>query len=242
VTDNMLKHNITFLFVTALCLLPGLSARADNKLDSILVQSVKSYFQLDPILHDVEISRNRISLENRQYDSIKIIPLTDPESWKHATPRGLISLKVEIYKDNSLLIDGQARFRIRHFSDVLISTGRIGRNKILNSNNFQIKRMEVTSLTDTPLSSERDLSGRWTRRSIGTGQILTNRMFEQIPTVRAGQEVSILYKTSTLQIKTAGTALQPGITGDIVRVRNNQSNKIITCAILDKSTVQVTTH
>ena len=102
--------------------------------------------------------------------------------------------------------------------------------------------MEITSLTENPVTSEDELSGKWAKRNVGKGQILTSRMFETIPAITSGQEVSILYKSTGLEISTRGTALQSGNIGDLIKIRNNQSKKIIACTVMDDETVQVISH
>lgn len=214
----------------------------NSGLEQALTNNVIAYFDLDTTNTKVEIRKSRIRPDNITFDSLVISTMTERSSWKHPIPRGLVSLKAELYQNGEPVADGQIRVCIRHYSDVLVSDSRIRRNHSLSKKNYKIKRMEITSLTETPLTSEDEVTGHWTRRSIRAGQILTIRMFEQIPTIHSGQGVAILYNSSGLKIITDGTALQSGHNGAVIKVRNNQSNKIIACTILDSETVRVATH
>jgi flagella basal body P-ring formation protein FlgA len=102
--------------------------------------------------------------------------------------------------------------------------------------------MEITSLTDRPLTSEDELSGLWTKKDIRKNQILSSSSLEKIPTVFSGQGVSILYKKAGLEISANGKAMESGYTGDIIKIKNKQSKKIITGTILDEETVRVKTN
>jgi flagella basal body P-ring formation protein FlgA len=201
-----------------------------------------SYYKIDTNRCKIEIRKNRFKINPDEYDSLAIFPLTGPTSVLQSVPRGLVSLRVELYKNNLLVKKGQIRVKIEHFDNVLVSLDRIGRHDIITSDKYIIKRTEITSLTDKPVTSEDALSGKWAKRNIGKGQILSSRMFEIIPTISFGQEVSILYKKSYLKISVRGTALQTGSEGDLIKVRNNQSKKIIACTVINDETVRVASH
>jgi len=229
---------ITYLVLIIFALAGSSVAGLNDDIKNELV----SYYGIDTNKCEIEIRKNRLKINPEKYDSLAVFPLTGSTSELQSVPRGLVSLRIELYKDNLFIKKGQIRVKIAHYDNVLVSLDRIGRHDIITPEKFTIKRMEITSLTDKPVTSDDALSGKWTKRNIGKGQILSSRMFEVIPAIFSGQEVSILYKKSCLNISTRGTALQAGNEGDLIKVKNNQSKKIIACTVIDDETVQVASH
>ncbi len=218
------------------------SVSSASNLNEILKKEIISLYSIDTSRCDIEIKKNRIRIKADEFDSLCVNSLAGSISDAQLVPRGSISLRVKFYKDKNEIKKGQIRVKVRHFENVLISIDRIKRFEIPTPEKYKIKWMEITSLTDNPVTSEDELSGKWAKRNVGKGQILTSRMFETIPTITSGQEVSILYKSTGLEISTRGTALQSGCIGDLIKIKNNQSRKIIACTVMDDATVQVYSH
>lgn len=57
--------------------------------------------------------------------------------------------------------------------------------------------------------------------------------------VEAGQNVRVVYETAAISISLVGVALQDGIIGDVIRIRNQDSARIITGRISDDGTIYV---
>jgi flagella basal body P-ring formation protein FlgA len=79
---------------------------------------------------------------------------------------------------------------------------------------------------------------------VATKTILPNRLI--LPSaviegniVEAGQNVRVVYETEAISISLVGVALQDGIIGDVIRIRNQDSARIITGRISDDGTIYV---
>jgi len=232
VAANLKTSAFLFFLFGTLC---GTSF-GDEIMDRRISEAVRSFFDLDSISVEVEIRRNRLETARMQYDSLEIVPLTRSE------PRGLFSVRVNLYNDGRLIEKGQVRTRISYYDSVLVTTDKIRRQDEITSEQCRTEWREVTFLTDKPLSDVSRLSGLRAKRSIGKGQILTSGMVEAVPPVVYGQEVMITYATSLVEITVLGTALEKGYVGDIIKVKNNQSKKIIKGAVVEGGKVQVLSH
>jgi flagella basal body P-ring formation protein FlgA len=213
-----------------------------SNLDNIIKEKIISLYNIDTSRCDVEVQRNHIQINSNEFDSLTVCRMAGSITDAKLIPRGSVSLQVDFFKNNEEIKSGQIRVQIRHFENVLVSVDRFKRHDLPTPDKYMTKRMETTSLTENPVTSEDELSGKWARRNVGIGQILTSRMFEPIPAITVGQQVSILYKSSGLELTARGTALQPGDIGDQIKIKNNQSKKIIACTVMDDETVQVNSH
>jgi flagella basal body P-ring formation protein FlgA len=228
--------NIIRLFLAAFVVMISEPCPADDHFDRAVSDSVLALYSLDPDKTEVTIVRNRLDIGKSAYDALEISPLTTSE------PKGTLPFMVRLFLNGRTAGEGQIRVKIAHFEEVLVTSDRIKRQSPITPDKYKIERKEVTQLTERPISAPVDLDGRWARRSIGKGQILTSGMLELIPEIIPGSEVSILYKTSALQVTALGIAMEPGYRGDIIRVKNSQSRKTIACTVIDETTVQVSSH
>ena len=84
-----------------------------------------------------------------------------------------------------------------------------------------------------------EIEGYRTKRNLRRGTILTTAAIEPIPDIEAGRELSIVYIGGLCRITTAGVALQSGMAGDYVKVKNKGSGKIILARVVDGTAVAV---
>ncbi len=229
----MMRDKWICLVCLGLIFIVSAGAFGSDNFNREIINKVIAYYNLDTASTEVEIIRNGISTPPQDYDSLTVSPLND------APADGLTPLFVNVYLKSGETVRCQVRARIRRFADVLVTNDRLKQHEIVAADKVTLERMEITSLTEKPLSETTELKGKWTTRSINKGQILLTGLFEEIPAVMSGQGVSILYRNSNLEIMAAGTALEAGYKDETIRVRNKQSGRIINCAIIDGETVQV---
>lgn len=94
--------------------------------------------------------------------------------------------------------------------------------------------MEGTYLWDVSL-----LKGARTRQSIGAGRPIALLDLERTQVVRAGSVVTIVAVVNGLAIEAKGMALQRGNRGDIIKVRNLSSKKILSGRVAGVGRVEI---
>lgn len=204
-----------------------------TQFEKLLTENIINFYNLEEYDIEVEIRSNHFDLNALAFDSLSIKPMTKSK------PRGLLALKVALFNVGQKIETGQIRVKIAYFENVLVATDRIRRHQLINNENCTAKRMEITSLTARPLTSENSLADLRSKRDIRNGQILSSGSTEKIPTILSGQGVSILYKSTILEISAKGKAMESGYVGEKIRIKNEQSKKIITGIIIDSETVEI---
>jgi flagella basal body P-ring formation protein FlgA len=210
----------------------GSASRAET-LDRTIIKGIIDYYDLGAYDIEIDIRSNRLRADSTDFDSLTVEPLTRGE------PRGLLSFKVFLFKEGTVSEEGQVRVKIEYYQDVMVTTDRIRRHQPVTPDKVTIKRMETTSLTVRPLTLDDNISGMWAKRDIRKNQIVSSSLIEKIPAVQTGQGVAILYKTAGLEITARGAAMENGHVGEKIKVQNNQSNKVISCVVLNNEIVQV---
>lgn len=154
-------------------------------------------------------------------------------------PLGLFTMLAEVESAEGRTEQMQVRVRIRKFSDVLVAVDKIDRHATVDPSTFAVTRTDVTTLNEQPLTSLEALAGLRTTRLIRKGTIVTSSLVEAIPEIEAGTEVAIVYTHGMCTITARGKALEPGYRGDMVRVRNEASGKIIQAEVVNTTSVSV---
>ncbi|HHI02410.1 MAG: flagella basal body P-ring formation protein FlgA [Candidatus Zixiibacteriota bacterium] len=224
------------LFIIGLILVTAASSFSNTNFKRLLTESIIDFYNLEKYDIEIDIRSSRFDIDSLIFDSLAIRPMTNSK------PRGLLAFKVSLFNEGREIKKGQVRVKIAYFENVLVATDRIGRHQSITFENSKLERMEITSLTSRPLTSENSLADLWAKRDIRKGQILSSGSVEKIPTVLSGQGVSILYKSNTLEISAKGVAMESGYIGDKIRIKNEQSRKILTGTILDSETVEIAAY
>lgn len=229
----MKNSNWISLIIIGLILMTAVTSFSSTDFEKLLTEKIIDHYDLYEYDIEIELRSSRFKQSEFDFDSLSIQPMTDSK------PRGLLAFKVALFNEKQEIEKAQIRVKISYFEDVLIASDRIGRHQIINSENCISKRMEITSLTARPLTSENSLADLWSKRDIRKGQILSSGSVEKIPTILTGQGISILYKSNVIEISAKGLAMESGYIGERIRIKNEQSKKILTGTIIDGGTVEI---
>ncbi|MCB0340106.1 MAG: flagellar basal body P-ring formation protein FlgA, partial [Bdellovibrionales bacterium] len=78
-----------------------------------------------------------------------------------------------------------------------------------------------------------------TNRNIGFGEVFRKPMLHIPPVITSGSKVTVFYKSAAMEATASGVAVEDGIEGSEIRVRNDNSNKVITGRVVGPGMVQV---
>ncbi len=131
-------------------------------------------------------------------------------------------------------------FNVRVFEYVAITKRKITRNQQLTRGNVFMARRETTKIRGLAFSSRDNLTGKTAAVSIQPYTILTEDMVEIPPTIKQGSIVKLVIMSSGFNIVTKGQAQQTGYAGEVIKVKNLDSKKILYGEIIDSNRVQIT--
>jgi len=201
--------------------------------DQAIIDKIVAMYNLDSRSNKIEILSNPLKSAAVTADNITVHPLTSKE------PLGMFTVMVRVSQGGEVVESGQVRMKIRRFADVLVLSGKIRSREPLYRDRLVIRRMDITSLREKPLKTIDEIEGYRARRNLRKGKILTASAIEPIPDIETGRELSIVYVDGLCRVTSTGVALQSGVVGEYVKVKNNGSGKIILGRVIDGSTVAV---
>jgi len=152
--------------------------------------------------------------------------------------------------DVDVLINGKLqntikmRFQVKLFEEVAVTTKPIAAGKVLTAENLKMERRD-TSQGNSNIEYITDLNkvmGLTVRRTIGAGLALNAAALVKPRIMKRSNQVNIIAQSGGIEIVTTGIALQDGYEGQIIRVQNQNTRKIISAKIIDAETVKVLLH
>ncbi len=211
-----------------------LSVKADTvSVDDLIIAKFIEQYNLDTSTHEIDFRANSMRTKILGDNSLKVRALTQRE------PIGLVTLLVELEANGRVIDRGQVRLRVAKFADVLVTKDKIKRHLALTPLDFELKRMEVTSLRERPVISFEEIRGNRSKRNLRKGVIIMLRSIEQVPDIDVGGEVSIIFDDGYCKITALGRAMHDGFAGKLIKIKSKSSGKIISARVIDSRSVLV---
>ena len=121
----------------------------------------------------------------------------------------------------------------------VVVTRRIVENgTVLAPEDIEVRQVRISSPMDA-VSDIRQAVGRMTNRRLPAGERISPGFLLTPPIVHRGDRVFIVVRKGALALRIQGEAMQDGAAGETIRVRNEQSKKIIEAVIRSKEEVEV---
>ncbi|SFI36492.1 flagellar basal body P-ring formation chaperone FlgA [Planctomicrobium piriforme] len=159
-------------------------------------------------------------------------------------PLGRSQLTVRILDGERLVIAKPASFEVARRQQVVVATTSLDRTHVLSEANMQNEIRFVDSPVDRLFAEQ--LVGHRVTTPLKPGEVITLRHVgeEVIPEapllVQARDPVRLIAKKGRLTVTIpVAEALQAGKRGQLIRVRNLQSNQIVTGQVVDRGEVHV---
>lgn len=117
--------------------------------------------------------------------------------------------------------------RVDIYQDVVVNKTPLVRGQIIDDTNLQFRKENISLLFQGFFRRNDALQRLQAKRNLPANSILNPANLSPRKLVTSGQRVTILLKLKGLQVKSTGLALQSATRGQVIKVRNTQTNKII---------------
>lgn len=204
----------------------------------VLVLRQTTRIEKDQLIEIVEnfIDQNRDSMPEGE---LRFTPLRAPK--EVLLPRGEVSWRVkpsrpEIVNSSSFSIYFQVdekpvknctvRGKLEILHPVAVALENIKRGQPITEGSIGFIQKDVTQLRH-PIFSAHEVIGMLAKRTLKKGRAINYEHITFPPVIAEGELVKIFATKGNLKITTNGIAKSSGLTGEIIRVRNITSNKLI---------------
>lgn len=137
----------------------------------------------------------------------------------------------------------EVRFQLRAVADewrlMPVATRPLPKGVMITANDIQLQKVNGTSVGRDIVENIGDLIGRSVTKDIGQGEMFRAGAIVLPPVVTAGSRVTVIFREKRLEATASGVALESGAAGQDIRVRNEQSKRVITARVSEPGLVIV---
>lgn len=120
--------------------------------------------------------------------------------------------------------------RFEAFAQAAVANKTLRKGALVTNDDFYMKKIDLVRYNQ-PFSNISDLAGLQVKRTISNGKVIESDYVMLPPVIQKGEAVKILANRGPLRLSASGIAYSSGYLGDVIRVRNTGSNKLIQCRI-----------
>lgn len=150
---------------------------------------------------------------------------------------GLVRVELKVKGETCRTLTVTVDTRI--YRRVLVTSRAIRRGELLDEDLLDQEERDVTLLKDGCYSDMEQVRGMQARRPMNAGEILTRLHSQSVPLVRQGDVVELVVVGGGMELSAPGVALQDGGAGVRIRVRNQESGKILHGEVLAAGVVRM---
>ncbi|WP_052064575.1 flagellar basal body P-ring formation chaperone FlgA [Acidihalobacter prosperus] len=110
---------------------------------------------------------------------------------------------------------------------VVVATRPLSRGAQLSASELGLAEHDLSGLAYGYLTAKSQAVGRMLTRSVSAGQVVQPGMLAQPLLVHRGQTVTIVSAAAGIEVTSQGVALASGSRGQLVKVRNSESQRIV---------------
>jgi len=129
--------------------------------------------------------------------------------------------------------------RVDVFEDVVVTAKPLLKGQNIDTSAVTVKKQNIARLKNGYYVKNSNFSQLQARRNLSQGTVLTPKNLSPRLMVHSGQQVTLVLDYNGLQIKSTGTALKSATLGEVVRVRNNQSMRVVEGIVSGEALVRI---
>ncbi len=160
-------------------------------------------------------------------------------------PLGRVPVRIVLKAPGQRPLEVPLQLNVRHFEDVVVTTKPLARGHRFLPADLELGRQDVTQLAGYCTSAEL-LIGQQAKRILPAAQAIRTVDLEPVsrtaepPLVKRRDRVKATGSSGVLSVTVVGEAMQDGRVGEIIKVRNIDSNTLLQGRVVNANEVQIT--
>ena len=204
---------------------------ASTKVEQAIKTYVESNFTIENAEFQYDFRRINWNLVPSEFDSVKVFRIGKD------SPLGTTIFTLGVYNGGDLAKAVPVSVGVSVAVKALVTKMPINVGEGIH--NLILEKRTITGRGEMPLTDSTFLEGKQAKKYIRAGSIVFPSMIEEIPVLKLGDKVNIVIEKGSIKVTAEGIARQKGAEGDIIRVVNLDSKKILKAEIIDSLTVTV---
>ena len=154
---------------------------------------------------------------------------------KHIAKSWTVGIRCHGDKPWSIYIPVKAKLT----RNMLVSKTTITRGETITADKIMFMEQEISHQNKKHFTNADNITGREARKTIRPNRVINSTMLQEALLVRRKETVLIYARSRKIQISMKGTALKNGRYNEMIKVRNNSSDKIIDAVVIDRGIVAI---
>ncbi|MDP8224527.1 MAG: flagellar basal body P-ring formation chaperone FlgA [Candidatus Lernaella stagnicola] len=134
---------------------------------------------------------------------------------------------------------GSFTVRVHVQATVYVAAHQLNRGVLLSDRDLVPKRVDLADIRALPETDRSKLLGARIRHTIREGEIVTEAALDPVPVVRRGDAVVVVARRDKMVVTAFGVAKENGALGEVIRVENVQSKRVVHARVENSNTVVV---
>ncbi len=235
--DRMLKPKVAALCAALIFATPSLVVAAKQlhspEAITAAVDTFLSEFPFDS-LYPVDYEINRLS--NR----LRLVRCNDPleiDFSPNAKHYGKTHLRVRCPSGKKWRINIGVKLNVFH--DVVLAKHSVSRGVVIAEEDLLLKKFPRSKIFSDFYSSKDEVIGLVTTMPVRSEQLLNGRLVSAPNLVQKGQRVMLIARAGGIKISVQGKALNHAKRGELVRVQNKDSGRIVEGVAVGSGKVEI---
>lgn len=128
---------------------------------------------------------------------------------------------------------------VKVMAEVVVAKNSLPRGAIIGVNDITLKQRDLSRLHRGFLEQPELVVGKILRQRLQKNQVITPSQLDTPDAIKRNSRVTITASNKLLQIRMTGKALQSGGMGELIRVRNESSNRELDARVIAPGIVEV---
>lgn len=116
---------------------------------------------------------------------------------------------------------------VKAYQDIYIAKRSITRNAPIKSSDLILERRDITSLSGNYMTDFGNIDGHLAKRAIRKHETIKPFHLIKSKLIKRGEQVTIIAETAGISVRMQGKAMNDAAIGDNVKVKNNNSKRIV---------------
>ncbi len=123
-------------------------------------------------------------------------------------------------------------------AQVLVTNMPLKKGHRLVAEDYRVANIELTT-PKNPYYLDGHIVGKKLKRSLRSGELITYKHIDHDYAVHKGDAITLTFTSDTFSLSTSGIALENGVIGDRIKVRNKDSGKVLRGTVTGKQAVDI---
>ncbi|MBX7137148.1 MAG: flagellar basal body P-ring formation chaperone FlgA [Oligoflexia bacterium] len=128
---------------------------------------------------------------------------------------------------------------VDEWREVPVASRSISRGSKIETGDIMMARLNLGTLARDAALDENQILGKEINHDLDYGEAFTHSKLVIPPIIQAGSKVTVIYRSKLFEASATGTAMEAGMPGQNIRVRNDSSKKIVTGTALEPGLVEI---